>query len=134
MRKASLWVVFIYLICLPAIAQQDTERGKNKAVARGFFEEVLDQGRFDKYAESHTNDFVAHAGDHKAKLQEDIAAAKALPDMHVKVNQMLAERDRVGRVVDCIRHQHGAGHGVSRNGQKNHRPWHDPVSLQSRKD
>jgi hypothetical protein len=94
MRKASLWVLFIYLICLPAIAQQDTERGKNKAVARGFFEEVLDQGRFDKYAESHTNDFVAHAGDHKAKLQEDIAAAKALPDMHVKVNQMLAERDR----------------------------------------
>jgi hypothetical protein len=104
MRKASLWA-FKYLICLPAIAQQDPEQEKNKAVAGSFFEEVLDPGRFDK--ESHTNEFVAHAGDHKAKLQEDIAAAKeerkALPDMHVKVNQMLAERDMVGSVLDCIR-------------------------------
>jgi predicted SnoaL-like aldol condensation-catalyzing enzyme len=125
MRKASLWA-FKYLICLPAIAQQDTEQEKNKAVARSFFEEVLDQGRFDKYAESHTNDFVAHAGDHKAKLQEDIAAAKeerkALPDMHVKVNQMLAERDMVGSVLDCIRHQHGGRAWGFPQRQKNHRP------------
>jgi hypothetical protein len=46
MRKASLWVVFIYLICLPAIAQQDTERGKNKAVARGFFRGSARPGPF----------------------------------------------------------------------------------------
>jgi predicted ester cyclase len=127
-----LWA-FKYLICLPAIARQDTEQEKNKAVAGSFFEEVLDQGRFDK--ESHANDFVAHAGDHEAKLQEDIAAAKeerkALPDMHVKVNQMLAEREMVGSVLDCIRHQHGAGHGVSRNGKRITVP---ACFAQSRKD
>jgi steroid delta-isomerase-like uncharacterized protein len=121
MRKASLWA-FKYLICLPAIAQQDTEQEKNKAVARSFFEEVLDQGRFDKYAESHTNDFVAHAGDHKAKLQEDIAAAKeqrkALPDMHVQVNQMLAERDMVVVYWTAFGTNTGQGMGFPATGKR----------------
>jgi steroid delta-isomerase-like uncharacterized protein len=101
MRKASLWI-FICLTCLPALAQQlqqDAEKERNKAVARSFFEDVLDQGRFDKYAESHASDFVAHAGDHNATLDEDIAAARderrALPDMHVKVNEIVADRDLV---------------------------------------
>ena len=103
MRKASLWI-FICLTCLPALAQQpqpdkDKEKERNKAVARSFFEDVLDHGRFDKYANSHASDFVAHAGDHNATLDEDIAAAReerrALPDMHVKVNEIVADRDLV---------------------------------------
>jgi len=89
----------MFLIWLPATARAASEQEKNKAIARSFFEDVLDQGRFDKYAESHADDFVAHTGDHDATLAEDIAAAKeerkALPDMHVKVNQMVAEGDTV---------------------------------------
>jgi predicted ester cyclase len=46
---------------------------------------------------SHAADFVAHAGERTATLEEDMAAAreerKALPDLHIKILQMLAERD-----------------------------------------
>jgi predicted ester cyclase len=42
---------------------------------------------------------VAHAGERTATLEEDMAAAreerKALPDLHIKILQMLAERDLV---------------------------------------
>lgn len=98
MRKVSLWTC-VLLLSLPASAKAATEQEKNKAIARSFFEEVLDQGRLDKYPESHAADFVAHARDHDATLAEDMAAAKeerkALPDMRVKVNQMVAETDLV---------------------------------------
>lgn len=119
----NTWLcTFMYLICLPAIAQQSSEQEKNKAVARSFFEEVLDQGRFEKYAESHANDFVAHAGDHNAKLQEDIAAAKeerkALPDMHVKVNQMVAERDMVVVYWTAFGTNTGQGMGFPATGKR----------------
>ena len=67
MRKASLWM-FVFVICLPVIARQASEQERNKGVARSFFEDVLDQGRFDKYAESHASDFVAHAGDHDHRV------------------------------------------------------------------
>lgn len=89
----------ILAIGLSAAAQSTSEVDKNKAVARSFFEVVLDQGHLDKYAESHAPDFVAHAGDHLATLDEDMAAAReerqALPDMRVKVNQVVGERDLV---------------------------------------
>jgi steroid delta-isomerase-like uncharacterized protein len=98
MRKVSLGAC-VLLLSLPAITKAATEQEKNKAIARSFFEQVLDQGHLEKYAESHADDFVAHAGDHDATLAEDMAAAKeerkALPDMRVKVNQMVAEADLV---------------------------------------
>jgi steroid delta-isomerase-like uncharacterized protein len=98
MRKTFLWM-FTLVSCIPAAARAGGEQEKNKAVARSFFEEVLSQGRLDKYAESHADNFVAHAGDHDASLAEDMAAAqeerKALPDMQVKVSQMVAEGDLV---------------------------------------
>jgi steroid delta-isomerase-like uncharacterized protein len=98
MIKYSLFLLLL-VACTPAMAQQGGEQKRNKQIARSFFEDVLNQGRFDKYAESHAKDFVAHAGDHDATLDEDIAAAKeerkALPDMRVNVNQILAERDLV---------------------------------------
>jgi len=98
MRKAWLWIL-VCLICLPVIAQPASEQERNKAIARSFFEEVLNQGRLDKYAESHASDFVAHAGDYKATLAEDIAEASeeraALPDVRVKVNEIVAERNLV---------------------------------------
>jgi hypothetical protein len=75
MRKSSL-LLLLFVICVPARAQQPREQERNKGMARSFFEEVLDKGRFDRYAESHAKDFVAHGGDHDATLEEDIAASR----------------------------------------------------------
>jgi steroid delta-isomerase-like uncharacterized protein len=98
MRKLSL-VLLVFAIGMPAMAQQAREQERNKQTVRSFFD-VLDQGHLDKYAESHAKDFVAHGRDHDGTLEEDMAAAqeerKALPDMRMRVNQILAERDLVG--------------------------------------
>jgi len=98
MRKSS-FLLLLLAICVPAKGQQTRVQEKNKEVARSFFEEVLGQGHLDKYAESHAKDFVAHGENHEYTLEQDLAAAKeerkALPDMTVKVNQILAEQDLV---------------------------------------
>jgi steroid delta-isomerase-like uncharacterized protein len=98
MRRAFLWI-FLLAVGVTAIAQAPSEQERNKAVARSFFEDVLDQGHLEKYAESHVPDFVAHGRTHDATLEEDMAAAreerKAMPDLHMKINEMMAERDLV---------------------------------------
>jgi steroid delta-isomerase-like uncharacterized protein len=98
MRRAIL-CVFLSALCLPAAAKQPTEQQTNKAVARSFFEQVLDQGKLEKYADSHSADFVAHGRSHDGTLEEDMAAAreerKAVPNLHIKVNEIMAERDLV---------------------------------------
>ncbi len=98
MQRAVL-CVFVSAFCLPAAAQQPTEQQTNKAVARSFFEQVLDQGQLEKYADSHSPNFVAHGRSRDATLEEDIAAAreerKAVPNLHVKVDEIMAERDLV---------------------------------------
>lgn len=98
MRQTILCVLFSVL-CLPAAAQKPTEQDRNKAVARSFFEQVLDQGRLEKYAESHAPNFVAHGGTHDATLDEDRADAreerKTAPDLHFKINEIMGERDLV---------------------------------------
>ena len=121
MRKAFLSIVVV-LICLSAIAQQSSQQEKNKAVALSFFEQVLDQGHLDKYGDSHASDFVAHAGDHDASLAEDIAAAqeerRALPDMRVKVNQAVAERDLVAIFWTASGTNTGEGMGFPATGRQ----------------
>lgn len=98
MRPALRWMLLCALGAT-AVAQSNSAVERNKAAARSFFEEVLDQGHLERYAESHAADFVAHGGDHDATLAEDRAAAgeerKALPDMRVTVNQILGEGDSV---------------------------------------
>ena len=98
MRLAVL-CVFLSVLCLPAAAQKPTEQETNKAVARSFFEQVLDQGHLEKYAESHAPNFVAHGRTEDATLEEDMSAAreerKAVPDLHFKINEIIAERDLV---------------------------------------
>jgi steroid delta-isomerase-like uncharacterized protein len=121
MRKIAFLLLFA-AICMPAMAQQAVEQEKNKQIARSFFEEVLDQGRFDRYAESHAKDFVAHAGEREATLEEDIAAAKeerkALPDMKVGVNQILAEGDLVAVYWNASGTNTQAGMGFPATGKK----------------
>ena len=82
-----------------SIGAPTNDQDKNKEIARTFFEEVLGQGHLEKYAESHPKDFVARGENHDYSLEEDMAAAKeerhAMPDMKIRVNQILAERDLV---------------------------------------
>ena len=94
---ASLFAASTF-IGSPAHASSLEQR--NKAVAVAFFEEVLDQGHLERYAESHRKDFVAHAeGGRLATLEEDMAAAKGerqvLPDMRMHVDHVVAEKDLV---------------------------------------
>jgi len=98
MRKAFLGI-FLLAVGVSAIAKAPREQERNKAVTRSFIEDVLDQDQLERYAESHAPDFVAHGRTHDATLEEDMAAAreerKALPDLHMKINEMMAERDLV---------------------------------------
>ena len=102
MQKTSMLLFFpalaILAIILPVRAQSSSELEKNKNVVRSFIE-VLDQGKLEKYSESHAADFVAHGSTHDATLEEDMAAARderqAMPDMRATVNQMVAEGDLV---------------------------------------
>ena len=99
LMRPAIFCVFLSALCLPAAAQKPTEQEANKAVARSFFEQVLDQGHLEKYAESHAPNFVAHGRTADGTLEEDMAAAreerKAVPDLHIKVNEIMAERDLV---------------------------------------
>jgi steroid delta-isomerase-like uncharacterized protein len=119
-KGSSLLLLFV--ICVPAMAQQTADQEKNKQVARSFFLEVLGQGRLDKYAESHTKDFVTHGENHEYTLEEDLAAAKeerkALPDMIVKVNRILAERDFVAVDWTASGTNTQAGMGFPATGKK----------------
>ena len=121
MRKIA-FLVLLSVICMPAVAKQGGEQEKNKQIARSFFEEVLDQGRFDLYAESHAKDFVAHGENRDGTLDDDMAAAreerKALPDMRVKVNQILADRDLVAVYWNVSGTNTQAGMGFPATGKK----------------
>jgi len=121
MRKPS-FLLMLFVICVPAKAQQTRVQERNKEVARSFFEEVLGQGYLDKYAESHAKDFVAHGENQEYTLAQDIAAAKeerqALPDMKVKVNQILAEQDLVAVYWTSSGTNTQAGMGFPATGKK----------------
>jgi steroid delta-isomerase-like uncharacterized protein len=121
MRKSS-FLLLLLAICVPVKGQQTKVQEKNKGVARSFFEEVLGQGHLDKYAESHAKDFVAHGENHEYTLEQDLAAAKeerkALPDMTVKVNQILAEQDLVAVYWTSSGTNTQAGMGFPATGKK----------------
>jgi len=121
MRKIA-FLLMLSVICMPAMAQQANDQERNKQIARSFFEEVLDQGRFDLYAESHAKDFVAHGENRDGTLDDDMAAAreerKALPDMRVKVNLILAEHDLVAVYWNVSGTNTQAGMGFPATGKK----------------
>jgi steroid delta-isomerase-like uncharacterized protein len=101
MQKKCAFVLSLLVVAmsLPGQAQPASEKEKNKTVARTFFEEVLGQGKLERYSESHTADFVAHGSEGDYTLAEDLEMAreerKALPDMQFAVNHMVAEGDLV---------------------------------------
>jgi len=120
MRKSSVLLLFL-AVSLTSLAQTASDLENNKQVARQFFE-VLDQGKLEKYAESHAPDFVAHGSTDDATLDEDMAAAreerKAMPDMRMTVNQMIAERDLVAVHWTVAGTNTQAGMGFPATGKK----------------
>jgi steroid delta-isomerase-like uncharacterized protein len=121
MRKGSL-MLLLFAISLPGLAQPGSEQERNKAIAQSFFEEVLSRGQLEKYGEFHSKDFVAHAGDRIATVEEDLAYAqeerKALPDMTFKVNRMVAEKDLVAVHFTVSGTNTQAGMGFPATGKK----------------
>jgi steroid delta-isomerase-like uncharacterized protein len=105
-----------------ALARPTNDQDKNKEIATTFFEEVLGHGHLEKYAESHSKDFVAHGENHDYSLEEDMAAAKderhAMPDMTIRVNQMLAERDLVAVYWTALGTNTQPGMGIPATGKK----------------
>ena len=97
--RRGFFLSVLLVACNTAWARPANEQDRNKEIARAFFEEVLGQNHLERYAESHSKEFVAHGGSRDASLEEDMAYAKeerqALPDMKIRVNLILAERDLV---------------------------------------
>jgi steroid delta-isomerase-like uncharacterized protein len=98
MRRLAVLLLFLTVAWFVPSQAHDVE-AQNKVVARSFFEDVLDTGKLEDYSKSHAPDFVAHAEGRLASLEEDMAAAreqrKAVPDMRVKVNHIVAEGELV---------------------------------------
>jgi steroid delta-isomerase-like uncharacterized protein len=120
MRRLALMLLALSVVISAPVTARDAE-ARNKAVARSFFEDVLDKGRLEDYAKSHAPDFVAHSEGHRATLAEDMAAAreqrKALPDMRVKVNQIVAEGDLVSVYWTASGTNTAAGWGIPATGK-----------------
>jgi len=101
MQKNCSFVVSLVVVAmaLPGQARAASDQEKNKTVARAFFEEVLGQGKLERYSDFHSADFVGHGSERDFTLAEDLAAAreerKALPDMQFAVKHMVAEGDLV---------------------------------------
>ena len=113
-------VMLLSASCPPALAGDLQDA--NKAVARSFFEDVLDQGHLDRYADSHAADFVVHTAKADLPLAADMAAAaeerKALPDMRVTVDRMVAEDDLVTVQWTASGTNTGDGMGFHASGAK----------------
>ena len=118
-RLALLLLVVTFAWSAPSTAKD--AQAQNKAVARSFFEDVLDTGKLEDYPKSHASDFVAHAEGRLASLEEDIAAAreqrKAVPDMRVKVNHIVAEGDLVSVYWTASGTNTAAGWGIPATGK-----------------
>ena len=137
MRRLVLSLLALSIVICGPVMAEDVE-ARNKAVARSFFEDVLDKGKLEDYAKSHAPDFVANSEGRKASLEEDMAAAreqrKALPDMRVQVNNIVAEGDLVSVYWTASGTNTAAGSGNPCDGQERQRPRHDAVSLRARPD
>ena len=118
-RLAVLLIVLTFAWFAPGQAH-DAEV-QNKAVARSFFEDVLDKGKLEDYSKSHAPDFIAHSEGRPASLEEDMTAAreqrKAMPDMRVKVNHIVAEGDLVSVYWTASGTNTAAGWGIPATGK-----------------
>jgi steroid delta-isomerase-like uncharacterized protein len=118
MHRLALLLLALTVMLSAPVTAKDVE-ASNKAVARSFFEDVLDKGKLEDYAKSHAPDFVAHSEGRLASLEEDMTAAReqALPDMRVKVNHIVAEGDLVSVYWTASGTNTAAGWGIPATGK-----------------
>jgi steroid delta-isomerase-like uncharacterized protein len=103
-------MAFLFLALAPACVVSSTmpasslvapnsEQERNKAIARRVFEEIFNQGKFYVASEIYAPDFINHGLHRDVGLKEDQAAARwereAMPDIHMSVDMMVAEGDKV---------------------------------------
>ncbi len=73
---------------------------RNKAVATRVFEEIFNEGKLEVAREIYAPDFRNHGLHRDADLEEDQAAVRAekaaFPDLHIRVDRLIAEGDLVG--------------------------------------
>ena len=78
---------------------QESVQARNKAVAMRVFDEILNQGKFQVADEIYAPNFQNHGLHRSADLKKDQDAVhaekKAFPDLHVSVQEMIAEGDKV---------------------------------------
>ena len=107
MKNVVAWLLVSFAFLFSVFAQASmpaaqpalTQQEKNKAIARRFFDEIINQGKFQVADEIYAPDFVNHGLHRNASQQEDQAAARRekqlVPDLNVTVNMMVAEGDLV---------------------------------------
>ena len=90
----------------------------NKSLARRVYEEGLNQGRF---TVPYAADFVGHGGARTFTHAEGMAEAEgwraAFPDLHMKVDRLLAERDLVAVRWTARGTNTGTGNGIPATGR-----------------
>ena len=96
-RRLFGLVLPMILLATPAFAGEVEER--NKAVARTVLEEVLGQGKLEKYDSLHSPDLVVHGASRDFGRDEDLKSTKgwrqAFPDLRITIDKILAEGDLV---------------------------------------
>lgn len=92
---------------------------QNKSLARRVYEEGLNQGRFEV---PYSADFVGHGGARTFTHAEGMAEAQgwraAFPDLHMKVDRVLAEEDLVAVRWTARGTNTGAGNGIPATGRR----------------
>jgi steroid delta-isomerase-like uncharacterized protein len=90
-------VLAIAALASPAFAGEVEER--NKAIARTVLEEILGQGRFEKYESLHSPDLVVHGSTRDVGRAEDRESTQgwrqAFPDLRITIDKIIAEGDLV---------------------------------------
>ena len=95
---------------------------RNKATARMVFEDVLTRGRWDVSERIHAPDFVARAGKRTEGRAEELESAKgwrsAMPDLVMRIEQMVAEGDLVAVRWTGAGTNTGTGNGLPATGKR----------------
>jgi predicted ester cyclase len=104
------------LLMFPGQATPDGPiQARNKAVAMRVFDEIFNQGKFQVAQEIYAPDFQNHGLHRSVDLKIDQEAVhaekKAFPDLHMSVQEMIAEGDRVAVLWTFQGTHSGSGYG-----------------------
>lgn len=73
--------------------------GRHKATVRRVFDEALNQGRYDVFAEAYDSSFIKHVNGRSYTLREEVAQAKATheqaSDLVMTVDTLITEGDLI---------------------------------------